>query len=65
MVFQTLVLSFFRASAPAVLRVYETLIQSIDRNLFPDYRIALSTIIGERDTLTYISFIYFFCNIVF
>ena len=53
MVFQTLVLSFFRASAPAVLRTYETLIHSIDRSLFPDYRIALSTIIGK--TLTHMT----------
>jgi hypothetical protein len=46
-VFQALVFSFFRTSAPGVLKTYSSLIQSIDDSLYPDYRIALSTIIGD------------------
>ena len=46
-VFQTLVFSFFRTSAPSVMRTYNRLIKSVDDSISPDYRTVLSTIIGD------------------
>lgn len=46
-VFQAYILSFFRASAPGVLRLYTKLIKKVDDSPYPDYRIPLSTIIGD------------------
>ena len=46
-VFQTLVFSFFRTSAPSVMRTYNRLIKSVGDSISPDYRTVLSTIIGD------------------
>lgn len=46
-VFQAYIISFFRAAAPGVLRLYTKLVKKVDDSPYPDYRIPLSTIIGD------------------
>ena len=46
-IYQGLVYSFFRTSAPQVLKLYTPLSKYISESPYPDYRLALSTIIGD------------------
>ena len=46
-IYQGLVYSFFRTSAPQVLKLYSSLSKYISESPYPDYRLALSTIIGD------------------
>lgn len=47
LVFSALVLSMFRTSALAVLRIYDSLIRVVDDQRNPDYRLVLSQILGD------------------
>lgn len=47
LVYQALILSFFRTSGPRVLRMYAPLAQLLGRSAYPDYRLVLSRIIGD------------------
>lgn len=46
-VYQALVFSFFRASAPKILRIYAPLTKILSQSAYPDYRLVLSRIIGD------------------
>jgi carboxylesterase type B len=47
LVYQALVFSFFRASAPRVLRMYAPLAKLLGQSAYPDYRLVLARIIGD------------------
>jgi hypothetical protein len=47
LIYQALVFSFFRESAPKILKMYNYLVHQISRSPLPDYRIVLSQIIGD------------------
>ncbi len=46
-VYQALVFSFFRFSAPKILKMYAPLTRNLARSPYPDYRLVLSRIIGD------------------
>ena len=46
-VYQALVISFFRTAAPRVLRMYAPLTKMLAQSAYPDYRLVLSRIIGD------------------
>jgi len=46
-IYQAAIFSFFRTSAPRVLKQYAKLSQRISESPYPDYRLALSTVIGD------------------
>lgn len=46
-VYQAAVFSFFRTSAPQVLRMYSSLAERISKSPQPDYKLALAQIIND------------------
>lgn len=47
LIYQALVFSFFRESAPKVLKMYSYLANQVSRSPLPDYKIVLAQIIGD------------------
>lgn len=46
-IYQALVFSFFRTSAPKILGLYAPLTKILSQSAYPDYRLVLSRIIGD------------------